>query len=97
MTRERAYYNSELILLDYYIWQNLDNQTKEFLLEGVQIGIDQIYDAHEAELKAKDEQIAELEAKMQNMCATCECARFADSAIKPSEMWKLHTMLKDNK
>ena len=122
MTRERAYYNSELILLDYYIWQNLDNQTKEFLLQGVQIGIDQIYDAHEAELKAKDEQIAELkagaknyaetyakqlaakdkkitelQAMVQNMCAECECAKFADNAIKPSEMWKLHTMLKDNK
>ena len=50
-----------------------------------------------AEVKAKDERIAELEAKIQNMCAECECAKFADNAIKPSEMWKLHTMLKDNK
>ena len=41
--------------------------------------------------------IAELEAMVQNMCAECECAKFADNAIKPSEMWKLHTMLKDNK
>ena len=51
MNREQAYYNSELILLDYCIWQNLDNQAKETLIEGVQIGIDQIYDAHEAELQ----------------------------------------------
>ena len=41
--------------------------------------------------------IAELEAKIQNMCAECECAKFADNAIKPSEMWKLHLALKDNK
>ena len=40
---------------------------------------------------------AALEAKIQNMCAECECAKFADNAIKPSEMWKLHTMLKDKK
>ena len=59
--------------------------------------IDGIYDAHEAELKAKDERMAELEAKIQNMCAECECAKFADNAIKPSEMWKLHTILKDDK
>ena len=97
MTRDEAYWNSELILLDYYIWQNLDNQAKETLIEGVQISVDQIYDAYEAELKAKDERIAELEAKLENMCATCECAKFADNAIKPSEMWKLHTILKDNK
>ena len=118
MTREEAYYNSELILLDYCIWQNLDDQAKETLIEGVQIGIDQIYDAHEVELKAKDERIeaqssviiacqnailqkdeciTELEAKLKNMCAECECAKFADNAIKPSEMWKLHLTLKDNK
>ena len=59
--------------------------------------IDEIYDAHEAKLKAKDERITELEAKLKNMCAECECAKFADNAIKPSEMWKLHTMLKDKK
>ena len=59
--------------------------------------INKIYDAHEAELKAKDECIAELEAKLKNMCAECECAKFADNAIKPSEMWKLHLALKDNK
>ena len=59
--------------------------------------IDEIYDAHEAELKVKDERMAELEAKIQNMCAECECAKFADNAIKPSEMWKLHTILKDDK
>ena len=84
--------------------------------------LDKIYDAHEVELKTKDEQIAELKeraknsaeiyakqlaakdkkiielkAMLQNMCAECECAKFADNAIKPSEMWKLHTMLKDNK
>ena len=59
--------------------------------------IDRIYDAHEAKLKAKDERITELEAKIQNMCAECECAKFADNAIKPSEMWKLHTVLKGNK
>ena len=47
--------------------------------------------------KTKDERIAELQAMVQNMCAECECAKFADSAIKPSEMWKLHTMLKDKK
>ena len=57
LTREEAYWNSELILLDYCIWQNLDNQAKETLIEGIQIGIDQIYDAHEVELKAKDERI----------------------------------------
>ena len=57
----------------------------------------EMQDQHEAELKAKDERIAELEAMLQNMCAECECAKFADNAIKPSEMWKLHTMLKDNK
>ena len=54
LTREEAYWNSELILLDYCIWQNLDNQAKETLIEGVQIGMDQIYDAHEVELKTKD-------------------------------------------
>ena len=48
------------------------------------------------QLKAKDERIAELEAKLKNMCAECECAKFADNAIKPSEMWKLHLALKDN-
>ena len=47
--------------------------------------INKIYDAHEAELKAKDEYIAELEARIQNMCAECECAKFADNAIKPSK------------
>ena len=59
--------------------------------------IDEIYDAHEASDNAKDERITELEAKIQNMCAECECAKFADNAIKPSEMWKLHTVLKGNK
>ena len=59
--------------------------------------IDMFCAAHEAELKAKDECIAELEAKLKNMCAECECAKFADNAIRPSEMWKLHTMLKDKK
>ena len=84
--------------------------------------LDKIYDAHEVELKTKDEQIAELKeraknsaeiyakqlaakdkkiielkAMLQNMCAECECAKFADNAIKPSEMWKLHTMLKGYK
>ena len=59
--------------------------------------IDMFCAAHEAELKAKDERITELEAKIQNMCATCECAKFADDAIKPSEMWRLHSILKDNK
>ena len=53
--------------------------------------------AHQQDCKAKDERIAELEAKLKNMCAECECAKFADNAIKPSEMWKIHTMLKDNK
>ena len=57
----------------------------------------EMQDQHEAELKAKDERIAELEAMLQNMCAECECAKFADNAIKPSEMWKLHLALKDNK
>jgi len=56
----------------------------------------ELQDQHEAELKAKDERIAELEAKLKNMCAECECAKFADNAIKPSEMWKLHLALKDN-
>ena len=45
----------------------------------------------------KDERIIELEARIQNMCAECERAKFADNAIKPSEMWKLHLALKDNK
>ena len=85
---------------------------------AVEEKLDQICDAHEAELtkaceildganlveierhfaecKAKDERIAELEAKLKNMCAECECAKFADNAIKPSEMWKLHLALKDN-
>ena len=58
--------------------------------------IDMFCTTHEAELKAKDECIAELEAKLKNMCAECECAKFADNAIKPSEMWKLHLALKDN-
>ena len=58
--------------------------------------IDMFYAAHEAELKAKDERIAELDAKLKNMCAECGCAKFADNAIKPSEMWKLHLALKDN-
>ena len=113
---------------------------------AVEEKLDQICDAHEAELKAKDERIeaqssviiacqnailqkdkhiteleaerdkyntiaanlqisrqkaydniVELEARIQNMCAECECAKFADNAIKPSEMWKLHLALKDNK
>ena len=57
----------------------------------------ELQDQYEAELKAKDERITELEAMLQNMCAECECAKFADNAIKPSEMWKLHLALKDNK
>ena len=48
-------------------------------------------------ISRKDERITELEAKLKNMCAECECAKFADNAIKPSEMWKLHLALKDNK
>ena len=40
--------------------------------------------------------MAELEAKLKNICAECECAKFADNAIKPSEMWKLQLTLKDN-
>ena len=44
----------------------------------------------------KDERITELEAKLKNMRAECEYAKFADNAIKPSEMWKLHLTLKDN-
>ena len=95
-------------------WIRVDKRTYEK-------AIDMFCAAHEAELKAKDERIAELEAKeaqfnqakqelkakdeeiknlkamLQNMCAECECAKFADNAIKPSEMWKIHTMLKDNK
>ena len=57
----------------------------------------EMQDQHEAELKAKDEEIENLKTMVQNMCAECECAKFADNAIKPSEMWKIHTMLKDNK
>ena len=56
----------------------------------------ELQDQHEAELKAKDKRIAELEARIQNMCAECECAKFADNAIKPSEKWKLHLALKNN-
>ena len=59
--------------------------------------IDAIVDAHEAELKAKDEEIENLKTMVQKMCAECECAKFADNAVKPSEMWKLHLALKDNK
>ena len=58
---------------------------------AVEERLDQICDAHEAELKAKDERIVELEARIQNMCAECECAKFADNAIKP------YLALKDNK
>ena len=57
----------------------------------------ELQDQHETELKAKDEEIKNLKAMAQNMCAECACAKFADNAIKPSEMWKLHTMLKGNK
>ena len=57
----------------------------------------ELQDQHEGELKTKDGEIENLKAMMQNMCAECECAKFADNAIKPSEMWKIHTMLKDNK
>ena len=57
----------------------------------------ELQDQHEGELKTKDEEIENLKAMMQNMCAECECTKFADNAIKPSEMWKLHTMLKDKK
>ena len=71
LTREEAYWNSELILLNYCIWQNLDNQAKETLIDGVHILIDQIYDAHEAELKAKDERIAELEAQIKAIKEYC--------------------------
>ena len=49
-----------------------------------------------AELQAYKAKFEELEAKLKNMCAECECAKFADNAIKPSEMWKLHLTLKDN-
>ena len=81
--------------------QKFDNFGKSFTLEEARLDthilIDQIYDAHEAELKAKDEEIKNLKAMLQNMCAECECAKFADNAIKPSEMWKLHLALKDNK
>ena len=37
--------------------------------------------------------IAELEARIQNMCAECECAKFADSAIKP--YMALHSLTDD--
>ena len=55
------------------------------------------YRLFEEQLAAKDKKIIELQAMMQNMCAECECAKFADNAIKPSEMWKIHAMLKENK
>ena len=71
-------------------WIRVDKRTYEK-------AIDKFCDAHEVELKSKDERIAELEAELKNMCAECECAKFADNAIKPSEMWKLHLALKDNK
>ena len=73
-------------------------------LDSLDLAVEKIYaelfgitEQMEAELKAKDERIVELEAMIQNMCAECECAKFADNAIKPSEMWKLHLALKDNK
>ena len=65
---------------EYYIYSNLIDITDKAI----------------AELEAKDEYIAELEARIQNMCAECECAKFADNAIKPSEKWKLHLALKNN-
>ena len=65
-------------------------------LTGLSEGYKCIIKQKEAELKAKDERIAELETMVKNMCAECECAKFADNAIKPSEMWKLHLMLKNN-
>ena len=73
-------------------------------LDSLDLAVEKIYaelfgitEQMEAELKAKDERIVALEAMIQNMCAECECAKFADNAIKPSEMWKLHLALKDNR
>ena len=54
---------------EYYIYSNLIDITDKAI----------------AELEAKDEYIAELGAKLKNMCAECECAKFADNAIKPSK------------
>ena len=65
----------------------MDRFWAEFGLLDENISVDDAI----AFFKTKDERIAELEAKLKNMCA-----KFADNAIKPSEMWKLHLALKDN-
>ena len=84
--------------------------------------IDMFCAAHEAELKAKDERIAELkegakntaeiyakqlaakdkeitelEAMLQNMCAECECAKFADEVIKPNTNSECNIVVKRNR
>ena len=55
--------------------QKFDNFGKSFTLEEAKLDthilIDQIYDAHEAKLKAKDERIAELEAKIKAIKEYC--------------------------
>ena len=55
--------------------QKFDNFGKSFTLEETRLDthilIDQIYDAHEVELKAKDERIAELEAQIKAVKEYC--------------------------
>ena len=55
--------------------QKFDNFGKSFTLEEARLDthilIEQIYDAHEAELKAKDERIAELEAQIRAIREYC--------------------------
>ena len=73
--------------------QNTILQKDERIIE-LEEGVKNSAEIYAKQLAAKDKEIVELEAMLQNMCAECECAKFADNAIKPSEMWKLHTMLK---
>jgi len=94
-TMMRVGFTADQFELVYSYTDRLEAEIKH--LTGLSEGYVCVIKQKEAEIKAKDERIAELEAKLENMCATCECAKFADNAIKPSEMWKLHTILKDNK
>ena len=72
-------------------------ETKDEQIAELKEGAKNSAEIYAKQLAAKDKKIIELQAMVQNMCAECACAKFADNAIKPSEMWKLHTMLKDNK
>ena len=72
-------------------------KTKDEHIAELKAGAKNSAKIYAKQLAAKDKEITERQVMLQNMCAECECAKFADNAIKPSEMWRLHTMLKDNK